>query len=136
VADADVPRLARLGLTASVQPLHLLDDRDVADELWAGRTARAYRFADLLTAGVRVVFGSDAPVAPLDPWAAIAAAVRRTGDERGPWHGDQRLPVAAALAATCGREPRVRVGDPADLVLTEVDPFTAPADRLADPGVV
>lgn len=136
VTDADLPRIARLGLTASVQPVHLLDDRDVAEQLWAGRTSRAYRFADLLAAGVRVVFGSDAPVAPLDPWAAIAAAVRRTNDERGPWHGDQRVSVAAALAATCGREPRVRVGDAADLVLTELDPFTAPVERLAEPGVI
>ncbi|QGH70664.1 amidohydrolase [Pseudactinotalea sp. HY158] len=136
VRDEDLPRLARLGLTASVQPLHLLDDRDVAERLWPGRTGRAYRFADFLAAGVPMVFGSDAPVAPLDPWAGITAAVRRTRDERGPWHGEQRISVVEALAATCGRVPRVRVGDAADLVLTEIDPFRVGEEGLPDPGVV
>src|SRR5690606_22733854 len=76
--DDDVERMARLGLVASVQPVHLLDDRDVADHHWAGRTGRAFAFAALARAGVRMAFGSDAPVAPLDPWAAISAAVHRT----------------------------------------------------------
>ncbi|MDR2348227.1 MAG: amidohydrolase family protein, partial [Bifidobacteriaceae bacterium] len=44
----DIDRLARLGLTASVQPAHILDDRDVAERHWRGRTDRAYPLASLL----------------------------------------------------------------------------------------
>ncbi len=52
----------RLGLTASVQPEHAVDDRDVADRYWAGRTGRAFAYRTLLDAGVSLALGSDAPV--------------------------------------------------------------------------
>ena len=75
-------RFAELAVIASVQPEHALDDRDVADRYWSGRTRRAFPLRSLLDAGAVLAFGSDAPVAPLDPWLAIAAAVHRTRDER------------------------------------------------------
>src|SRR5690606_6955285 len=118
--DDDVVRMARLGLVASVQPEHLLDDRDVADHHWSGRTAGAFAFGSLARAGVRMAFGSDAPVAPLDPWAAIAAAVNRPRDEREPWHPEQRIPLGTALASSV--RSRVAVGQPADLAVLEVAP--------------
>lgn len=73
-------------------------------------------------AGARLALGSDAPVAPLDPWISLAAAVSRSRDEREPWHPEQELDLATALAASTalGRTD-VRVGDPADLVVAEVD---------------
>lgn len=125
-----IPRLAALGLVASVQPAHALDDRDVADHLWAGRTDRAYAFADLHAAGVPLAFGSDAPVAPLDPWLAIAAAVHRTDDDRPPWHPEQALDLDVALAASARGRTSVAVGDPADLVVTDHDPHRATAAEL------
>lgn len=67
LSPEDLPRFARLGVTAGVQPRHATDDRDVADRHWAGRTERAFAYADLLAAGARLEFGSDAPVSPLDP---------------------------------------------------------------------
>jgi predicted amidohydrolase YtcJ len=126
--DADVSRLAHLGVIASVQPEHALDDRDVADRYWAGRTRRAFPFRSLLAAGAVLTFGSDAPVAPLDPWLAIGAAVHRSRDARARWHPEQEVTVADALAASMppGRGgPAVRTGDPADLVVVDGDPFTA-----------
>ena len=81
------------------QPEHAVDDRDVADRYWAGRTHRAFAYRWLLDAGVPLVLGSDAPVAPLDPWIAIAAAVHRSGDDRAAWHPEQHIPLAAALLA-------------------------------------
>ncbi|MDQ1513062.1 MAG: hypothetical protein QOC59_904, partial [Microbacteriaceae bacterium] len=96
VAGPDLPRFAELGVVASVQPAHLLDDRDVAELHWPGRTGRTYPFRALLDAGATLAFGSDAPVAPLDPWLAIRAAVQRTGDEQPPWHPEQRITVAEA----------------------------------------
>src|SRR6187200_51947 len=95
----DVARFARLGVIASVQPEHAMDDRDVADRYWAGRTDRAFMLAELQAAGVELALGSDAPVAPLEPWVAIAAAVGRARDGREPWHPEQAIDVRAALAA-------------------------------------
>ncbi|MEN2741886.1 amidohydrolase [Microbacterium sp. X-17] len=128
IDPADIPRFAALGVTASVQPEHAMDDRDVADRLWPGRTADAFPLAALLDSGARLAFGSDAPVAPLDPWAAIASAVGRTRDGRAPWHPEQRIPVEAALAAST--RTRVAGGEPADLAVVESDPLAATPDEL------
>jgi hypothetical protein len=127
---ADPARFAALGVVASVQPAHVLDDRDVADRLWAGRTARAFAYRTLLDAGVRLALGSDAPVAPLDPWVAIAAAVHRSGDDRPPWHAEQRIPLPVALASSTGPDGPVAVGRRADLVVTDLDPAAVPAVAL------
>jgi predicted amidohydrolase YtcJ len=126
--DADVPRFAQLQVVASVQPEHLLDDRDVIDRYWADRARRAFPFRSLLDAGAVLAFGSDAPVAPLDPWLAIAAAVHRSRDERPPWHPEHEITIHEALAASMspGRDGwQVRAGDPADLVVLDRDPFDA-----------
>jgi predicted amidohydrolase YtcJ len=128
VDASDVARFARLGVIASVQPEHAMDDRDVADRLWSGRTDRAFPLADFLRHGVRLAFGSDAPVAPLDPWVAISAAVSRARDGRGPWHAEQRIPVSAALEASV--RSTIAAGAPADLVVLDADPTTATGDRL------
>jgi predicted amidohydrolase YtcJ len=127
----DVARFARLGIVASVQPEHAMDDRDVADRYWAGRTDRAFMLAELAAAGVDLALGSDAPVAPLDPWVAIAAAVGRTRGGREPWHPEQAIDVRAALAAsTNGAGAEVRIGGLADLAVVELDPFAATLDEL------
>lgn len=128
--DADARRFAQLGVRASVQPEHLLDDRDVADHYWAGRTGRAYAFRTLLEAGAELEFGSDAPVAPLDPWVAIAAAVTRVRDGREPWHAEQAIPVAAALHASQGGVEALDEGGPADLMVTDEDPLAVDPARL------
>ncbi|MEV0221750.1 amidohydrolase [Streptomyces sp. NPDC050704] len=132
LAPKDIPRFAELGVTVGIQPTHAVEDRDVADRHWAGRTHRAYAFADLLAAGAVLELGSDAPVAPLDPWLTIASAVTRTGDERPAWHPEQRIPVAAALAGSAQGRRLIRVGDRADLVVTDTDPLTADARSLRD----
>ena len=126
----DVARFAALGVVASVQPAHVLDDRDVADRLWAGRTARAFPYRSLLDAGVTLALGSDAPVAPLDPWITIAAAVHRSGDDRPSWHPEQEIPLAVALAASTGPDGPVAVGRRADLVVTDLDPAAVPVAAL------
>ncbi|GAA1832081.1 amidohydrolase family protein [Agromyces salentinus] len=127
----DVARFARLCVIASVQPEHAMDDRDVADRYWPGRTDRAFMLGGLAAAGVELALGSDAPVAPLDPWIAIAAAVGRTRDGRQPWHPEQAIEARAALAAsTGGAGHTVQAGAVADLAVLDLDPFTASADAL------
>ncbi|MFE4539959.1 amidohydrolase [Streptomyces scopuliridis] len=128
----DIPRFAPLDITVGVQPTHAVDDRDVADRYWHGRTHRAFPFADLLAAGAALELGSDAPVAPLDPWRSIANAVARTDDARPAWHPEQRLSVAQALASSSRGRRSVRVGDIADLVVVDVDPLTADLAVLRD----
>lgn len=126
LTERDVARFAALGVTASVQPEHAMDDRDVADRHWAGRTDRAFPYASLAAAGVRLVLGSDAPVAPLDPWVAIDAGVTRVRDGREAWHPEQRLDLLTALrASTDGQPLTLAVGAPADLAVLDADPLTA-----------
>ena len=126
----DLPRFAALGVAASVQPGHVVGARDVADRYWRARTGRAFAYASLLDSGAELRFGSDAPVSPLDPWRTIAAAVRRSDDDRSPWHPEQQVSVAAALAASTRGRYTVRVGDRADLVVLDRDPLTASVEEL------
>ncbi|SFW73449.1 amidohydrolase [Amycolatopsis australiensis] len=129
LAPSDVPRFAELGVIASVQPAHQPDDRDVADRHWHGRTARAFPYRSLLESGARLEFGSDAPVAPLDPWDGIASAIARTDDDRPPWHPEQAISLPDALAASSGGRRGVAVGDVADLMVTAADPSAlSPSD--------
>lgn len=134
VRHADLARFARLGVAASVQPQHALDDRDAADALWAAQSAIPYPLASLHRAGASLRFGSDAPVAPLDPWHAISAAVVRSDDDREPWHPEERIDVETALAASTrggtGGGAAVLPGAVADLVLLGADPATADAGTL------
>jgi predicted amidohydrolase YtcJ len=130
VRDADLPRFARLGVRASVQPEQAMDDRDVADHYWEGRTGRAFAYRSLLDAGATLEFGSDAPVAPLDPWITMDAAVLRARDGREPWHPEQRVPVAAALSASQGGVDLLAVGGKADLAMTDADPLTSPLREM------
>lgn len=124
VRTEDFPRFGALGVTASVQPAHALDDRDAADSNWAGATDRAFPLRSLLAAGATLALGSDAPVAPLEPWLAMSAATTRAGlDGRAPWHPEQALTRAEALAASTRGRDTVRVGDPADLAVLDGDPL-------------
>jgi predicted amidohydrolase YtcJ len=131
VDPADLPRFASLGVLAGVQPAHAVEDRDVADVQWRGRTDRAFPYASLLAAGAALEFGSDAPVSRLDPWHAIAAAVTRTTGDRPPWHGEQALTLTDALAASTSGHVAPAVGDLADLVVLAHHPSTLAAHELS-----
>ena len=133
VADGDIARFAALGIEASVQPEHAMDDRDIADRYWKGRTQNAFMLRSFTESGARLVFGSDAPVAPLDPWVTIAAAVGRTRDGRDPWHREQALSAEQALAASV--RSRVQLGSIADLAIVETDPLASPAEDLRTQAV-
>ncbi|GAB3246950.1 amidohydrolase [Nocardioides dilutus] len=123
VQRQDVSRMAELGLRASVQPAHLLDDRDLTERIWPGRGDRCFAFRWMRDAGVELALGSDAPVSPLDPWLAISAAVHRSADDRDPWHEEQSLTPAESLAASVDGQPTVGVGSRGDLVLLDRDPL-------------
>jgi predicted amidohydrolase YtcJ len=136
---AELPRFAAIGVAASVQFSHAPSDRDLADRIWEGHRG-AYAYRSLHDAGARLANGSDAPVEELDPLQGIAAAVRRTLDERPAWRPEQSLTVEAALHATCvepawlaredDRRGTLAPGMVADLVVLDRDPLTCPEDEL------
>lgn len=127
----DVARMADLGVRASVQPAHLLDDRDLTAQCWPDGEARSFALRTMLDAGVQLAFGSDAPVAPADPWLAIAAAVHRSGDEREAWHPEQQLGVGEALAASTDGWGTISPGHPGDVILLDDDPHGSPSESPA-----
>jgi predicted amidohydrolase YtcJ len=97
VNPKDMTRMARLGVIASMQPIHAVADREVADSQWPEVTKHAYAWRALERAGVRLAFGSDAPVEPADPLAGIDAAT--TWRRQAKWHPELALTRASALRA-------------------------------------
>lgn len=134
VSHADLVRFGRLNVAASVQPSHALDDRDIVDRDWASQTGLAYPLRSLANAGATIVFGSDAPVAALDPWGTIADAVARTRDGRDIWRGSEAIDVTTAMAASTGLgttgDVLIGPGSLADLAFCDADPFAADAQTL------
>jgi predicted amidohydrolase YtcJ len=97
---ADIPLFAECGIAASVQPSHLLADRDTAIKHWGTKRSRwAYAFKSLRDAGISLVLGSDTPIERLHPIEGIHAAVNRSlpGDTRGPWTRAEMLSVHDAV---------------------------------------
>ncbi len=140
----DAPRLAALGVIASMQPIHATSDMEMAERYWGARAALAYAWRTQLQHGARLVFGSDAPVEAPNPFLGLYAAVtrRRADGSPGPegWYPEQRLKVEEALrgftigpAYAAGMEAhlgRLSPGYLADMILLEEDPFTCPPERL------
>jgi predicted amidohydrolase YtcJ len=102
LAAADIPRFAKLGVIASMQPYHAIDDGRWAEKYIGDRIRTTYAFRSLLDTGARVSFGSDWFVAPPAPLEGIYAAVtRRTLDDRNPngWVPEQKITVEEAVRA-------------------------------------
>jgi predicted amidohydrolase YtcJ len=133
-----------MGLVVSMQPAHLLTDIPLVDQHWGERGQGAYAFRSLLNAGAHLVFGSDVPVASIDPRDGVYAAMQRTTVDGAPaegWHRHQRLALAEALraytveaarAAGAGsRRGMLAPGYDADLVAWSVDPAAEHGDGHA-----
>jgi predicted amidohydrolase YtcJ len=103
MAAKDFVRYARLGVIASVQPYHAIDDgRWAENRIGPERIKRTYAFRTFLDNGVRLAFGTDWSVAPLSPvWTVYAAVTRATLDGKNPegWLPEQKLTVAEAIEA-------------------------------------
>lgn len=140
----DIRRIGALGVVPAMQPYHVIDDgRWAGNRLDTARLRGTYAFRGLLDARVRLAFGSDWTVAPLDPIAGIYAAVtRRTLDDRNPggWFPQQRVSVEEALRAYTGgvawagfQEEQagiLRAGMLADLTLLDQDLFRVPVEEI------
>jgi predicted amidohydrolase YtcJ len=133
MTDADVARFATLGVAASMQPVHLLEDRRAMARAWADRTDRAFPTAWLHQAGVLVILGSDAPVETPDPVLGMMAAVWRSRAGEEPWVPAQALGPWQALWGYTARPAAVdrrrggviRPGRWADFTVFDRDPIEA-----------
>jgi predicted amidohydrolase YtcJ len=101
LSPADIPRFARLGVIASMQPSHAIGDLYFApSRLGPERLAGAYAWRSLLDSGAIVAAGTDAPVEKGDPLIEFYAAVARKslqGFADANWHLEQRVSRAQAL---------------------------------------
>jgi predicted amidohydrolase YtcJ len=99
----DFKRFRQLDVIASMQPYHIIDDGRWAEgRIGTNRCSTSYANTSLLDAGARLAFGSDWPVAPLDPILGIDAAVnRRTLDGKDPdgWYPEQKIGVKESIEA-------------------------------------
>ncbi|MFF8693797.1 amidohydrolase [Streptomyces sp. NPDC015144] len=151
VHPEDLPRFARLGAIANIQPLWAAHEAQM-DELtipFLGpeRAAWQYPFGDLVRAGATLAAGSDWPVSSPAPLEGIHVAVNRkepgTADERV-FLPEQRLDLQTAVAAYTAGSAHVnglddagslRAGHLADLVVIDRDIFTGPAEEIAQARV-
>jgi len=101
IADQDLDRFAESGAIASMQPNHLWTDIDVAPSALGTRSRLMFRCGSLLARGVKLIFGTDAPVEEPDPMLGVTLAEtrRRPGRDEPPFHPEEAIPRAAALAA-------------------------------------
>jgi predicted amidohydrolase YtcJ len=138
ITRADIPRFARLGVVASMQPYHADPSPNQVD-VWAGaigpeRAGQAWSWASIRREGGVVALGSDWPVVPFDPFIALNTAVNRQtvdGHPAGGWLPSEKLSLPDALAAyghgsayaafADGRRGTLRVGGDADLVVLDRD---------------
>jgi predicted amidohydrolase YtcJ len=144
MAAPDFDRFAALGVIASVQPYHAIDDGRWAEaRIGHDRSGRTYAFRSFLDHGVRLALGTDWPVAPLDPMLTLyAATTRATLDGRHPqgWFPEQKLTVAEAITAyTMGSayaefqdrdKGSIEPGKLADFVLLSADVLAMPPEQI------
>jgi predicted amidohydrolase YtcJ len=138
----DIPKFAASNIIASVQPSHLVSDRDTAERHWGARCRTAYPFKSLVKSGALLCFGSDVPIERLNPLEGIYAAVnrQRPGDPRGAWYPEERLTVAEAVAgfttwaAQASGESHIKgslePGKLADMVVLSDDILQVRAEQL------
>jgi predicted amidohydrolase YtcJ len=131
----DVGRACAANIVLSMQPAHLLTDVPLVERHWGSRGRGAYAFRTLLRHGAPLVFGSDVPVASIDPREGVYAALERRasdGSPSGGWRPEEKVGLedavraysaaAAAAAGVSGRRGTLAPGSDADLVAWEVDP--------------
>jgi predicted amidohydrolase YtcJ len=150
VDPSDLARFAEIGVIASVQPIHAVSDRTMAEQrLTPAALEGAYAWASLRRAGARLALGSDTPVEPANPFLGLHAAVTRrdaAGQPPGGWRREQALDMVQAFAgftidaAYAGHaEQRVGTLAPgkwADFLLLDRDPFRIDPDELPTIRVV
>ena len=149
MAPAMRQRMAKVGCMIASQPLHITDDMRVAEEHWGEeRCFYVHALRDNISAGIRMAFGSDCPVANPDPLKGIYAAVTRQNLDGWPedgWHLEQRITVEEAVwgytmgsAAASGEahlKGSITPGKLADMVVLSQDIFNCEPSRILETQV-
>lgn len=146
----DIKRFGGQKVIASMQPFHIIDDgRWAGKRLDEKRLKGTYAFRTLIDSGGVLAFGSDSPVAPLNPLLGVYAAVtRRTLDDKNPngWIPEQKISVEETVKAFTwgsayaefqdGAKGTLEVGKLADFVLLSDDIFTIDPNKIGGVKVV
>jgi hypothetical protein len=150
---ADLPRFGKLGVIASMQPLHAYPDDDTL-KVWAGnvgpeRAQRAWAWRTIENSGGTLAFGSDWPVVTLNPWPGVQNAVTRQtteGDPPGGFVPKERISLEDAIkaytlgAAFAGHrektEGSLEPGKLADLIVIQQDLFKIEPSEIAKTEVL
>jgi predicted amidohydrolase YtcJ len=153
ITAEDIPRFGKLGVIASMQPLHAYPDNDTL-VIWArnagpDRASRAWPWQSIEKGGGVLAFGSDWPVVTLNPWPGVQTAVTRQtaeGNPPGGWIPEQRISLADTIkaytlnAAFAGHreksEGSLEPGKLADLVVLQDDLFKIPQSELSKTEVL
>ena len=143
----DIPRFGKLGVIASMQPLHTTPNENNLN-VWAGnvgpeRAQRAWPWHDILAGGAHLSFGSDWPVVTLSPWPAVQMLLTREtteGTPAGGWLPNERLTLGEAIqgytmdGAFAARrektEGSIEVGKLADMIIISQDLFKIPPSQI------
>jgi len=145
---ADVSRLAESNLIAQQAPMRamLVGQAKVWSlNLGTDRASRGWPWQRLAERGVRVVFASDSPAAPVDPMMSLYAAANRLNPgvpDGAPWEPDQKMPLQSAIDAYTRhaayasfdeqRKGAIAPGMLADMVVLSTDILSLPPERLLD----
>jgi predicted amidohydrolase YtcJ len=153
ISAEDIPRFGKLGVIASVQPLHLYPDEDTLD-IWARnagpeRAQRAWSFHSIEAGGGRLAFGSDWPVVTMNPWTGMQTGITRKTSEGKPEGGfvpkeavslEDAIKAYTLGAAFAGRreqqEGSLEAGKLADLIVINQDLFKIPPSDIGKTEVL
>jgi len=145
IQEEDIKLFTELGVTASMQPLHAVSDKIMADACWGERCVHSYAWSSILQSGAQMIFGSDAPVESPNPFYGLHAAVSRkqlgyaSKNEPG-WIPGQCLNLQDALRAYISTPPtvggfgkiigKIQLGYAADFMLLPQNFFDLPPDNI------
>ncbi len=144
VSLSDIPRFAKLGVIASMQPTHCISDKLFYEKRVGYERCRGtYAWRSLLNTGAKLAFGTDYQVEPLNPMEGLYAAVtrkNRNGEEGDGWFPEQKLTMEEAIKYyTLGssyaqfmddRKGMIKPGYLADIVITDKDLLTIPENEI------
>ena len=149
VPKAQIERFARLKITASVQPVHIADDVYTAEKYWGARCAQAYPFRQFADAGINLAFGSDTPVADINPFKGLFLALERKyhlNPNEKSWYPRQAITLREALnaytvgaARAVGREKQtgsLEPGKTADFIVLDRAIFSVPVQELPETRIL
>jgi predicted amidohydrolase YtcJ len=148
VLPEDIKRFGNLGIIASIQPSHCIDDMRWAEKRIGERVKHSYLFNSFVKAGVKIAFGTDWTVEPIDPMLGIYAAVTREFPEGGPeggWFPDEKITLEKAIEYyTLGsayaefqenEKGSIEEGKWADLVVLDKNLFEIPPREILSTNV-